>query len=74
MRCCFFYHTDLGQNFFLSLFKPIILQFFTVFQDKLPAYLISRTMEESPSFAQQIMALTTLRFHEENSIMLGLFN
>ena len=37
MRRCF-YHTDLGQNlFFFALFKPIILQFFTILQDKFSA-------------------------------------
>ena len=39
-----FYHTDLEQNlFFLPLFKPIILQFFTILQDKL-----ERTIKKFP--------------------------
>ena len=34
-----FYHTDLRQNlFFFPLFKPIILQFFTILQDKLHSF------------------------------------
>ena len=34
--CACFYHTDLEHNlFFLAPFKSIILQFFTVFRDKL---------------------------------------
>ena len=45
-RCLFiylfiylFYHTDLGQNlFFFAPFKPIILQVFTILQDKLHAF------------------------------------
>ena len=39
MRCCFFYHTDRGQNiFFFALFKRIILQFFRILQDKLHSF------------------------------------
>ena len=35
----FFYHTDLGQNLlFFALFKPIILQYFTILQDKLHSF------------------------------------
>ena len=78
MRCSFFfYHTDLGHNlFFFALFKPIILQVFTIWQDKYCTHSISRTIEARAGFAQQIIALTTLlkRFHEENSIMSGLFS
>ena len=38
MPVCLFYHTDLEHNlFFLALFKPIILQFFTILQDNLHA-------------------------------------
>ena len=34
-----FYHTDLGQNlFFFALFKPIILQFFTILQENLHSF------------------------------------
>ena len=34
-----FYNTDLEQDlFFLALFKPIILQFFTILQDKLRSF------------------------------------
>ena len=36
MPVCLFNHTDLEQNlFFLALFKPRILQFFTILQDTL---------------------------------------
>ena len=39
MRCCSFCHTDLRQNlFFFALFKPIILQFFTILRDKLHSF------------------------------------
>ena len=57
-----FYHKDLGQNlFFFALFKPIILQFFTILPDKLHSFnAISRTIKARVSFAQQIIALTTL--------------
>ena len=35
----FFNHTDLGQNlFFFALFKPIILQFFTILQEDLKSF------------------------------------
>ena len=34
-----FYHTDLGQNlFFFALFKPVILQFFTILQENLHSF------------------------------------
>ena len=34
-----FYHTELGQNlFFFALFKPIILQFFTILQENLHSF------------------------------------
>ena len=45
-------YTDLGQNFFLALFKPIILQFFTILEDKLHSFNQSRTIEARASFAQ----------------------
>ena len=61
MRRWFFNHTDLDQNLvFFAPFKPIILQFFTILQDKYFTHLISRTIEERASFGQQIIALTTL--------------
>ena len=57
-----FYDTDLGQNlFFFSLFEAIILQFFTSLQEKLH------------SFNYSIYHIIK-RFHEENSIMSGLFS
>ena len=60
MRRCFFYHTDLGQNFFFALFKTTILQFFTILQDKLHSFNQSRRIEVRASFAQQIIELITL--------------
>ena len=57
----FFYHTDLGQNlFFFALFKPIILQFFTILQENLHS--ISTTIKERASFAPQIIALNYKTF------------
>ena len=51
VRRCSFNHTDLGQNLvFFALFKPMILQFFTILLDKLHSFNIQ----------QQIIALTTL--------------
>ena len=57
-----FYHTDLEKNlFFLALFKPIILHFFTILRDKLRSFpWISRTIEARASFEQKIIELTTL--------------
>ena len=57
-----FDHTDLEQNlFFLALFKPIILHFFTILRDKLRSFpWISRTIEARASFEQKIIELTTL--------------
>ena len=49
----FFYHKDLGKNFF-ALFKIVILQFFTMLQDKLHSFNQSRTIGARASFAQQI--------------------
>ena len=71
----FFYHTDLGQNlFFFALFKLIILQFFTILQDKLHSLNIqddqrARFLCTTNWSIDHIIK----RFHEENSIMLGLF-
>ena len=51
VRRCSFNHTDLGQNLvFFALFKPMILQFFTILLDKLHSFNIQ----------QQIIALTPL--------------
>ena len=56
----FFNHTDLRQNLlFFALFNPVILQYFTILQDKLHSFNIH--IEEWASFAQQIIALTTLQ-------------
>ena len=71
-----FYHTDLGQNLFLfSLFKPIILQFFTILQDKLHSFNIQD--DQSTRFlctTNYSIDHIIKRFHEENSIMPGLFS
>ena len=56
-------HTDLGQNlFFFALFKPIILQFFTILQENLPSFNQSTTIKARDSFAQQITALNYKTF------------
>ena len=56
----FFNHTDLRQNLlFFALFNPVILQYFTILQDKLHSFNIH--IEAWASFAQQIIALTTFR-------------
>ena len=72
----FFYHTDLGQNlFFFALFKPIILQFFTILQDKLHSFNIQD--DQSTRFlctTNYSIDHIIKRFHEENSIMPGLFS
>ena len=76
MRRCCFNHTDLGQNlFFFALFKPIILQFFTILQDKLLSFNIqddrsTRFLCTTNCSIDHIIK----RFHEENSIMPGLFS
>ena len=71
-----FYHTDLGQNlFFFALFKPIILQFFTILQDKLHSFNIQD--DQSTRFlctTNYSIDHIIKRFHEENSIMPGLFS
>ena len=56
----FFCHTDLGQNLFIfAFFKPIILQFFTVLQDKLNSFNIQDD-RVTRFLSPQTMALTTL--------------
>ena len=71
-----FYHTDLGQNlFFFALFKPIILQFFTILQDQLHSFNIQD--DQSRRFlctANYSIDHIIKRFHEENSIMPELFS
>ena len=58
----FFYHKDLGQNlFFFALFKPIILQFFTILQDNLHSFNI-HDVKARASFAKQIIALNYQTF------------
>ena len=72
----FFYHTDLGPNLsFLTLFKPIILQFFTILQDKLNSFNIQG--DRSTRFlcpTNYGIDDIVKRFHEENSIMPGLIS
>ena len=72
----FFYHTDLGQNlFFFALFKPIILQFFTILQDKLHSFNIQGDRSTRFLCATNYgIDHIIKRFHEENSIMPGLFS
>ena len=64
----FFNHTDLEQNlFFFALFKPIILQFFTILQDKLYSFNIQD--DQSTCFLCTInysVDHIIKRFHEEN--------
>ena len=75
MRRCFFNHTDLGQNlFFFALFKPIILQFFTILQDKLHSFNIQD--DQSTRFlctTNYSIDHIIKRFDEENYIMQELF-
>ena len=55
-----FDHRDLEQNLlFLALFKPLILQFFTILQDKLRSFNIPDDRARA-SFKQKIIELTTL--------------
>ena len=57
-----FYHKDLKQNlFFLAIFKPIILQFFTLLQEKLHSFNIhaGRSTHALP-LSKKIVELTTL--------------
>ena len=75
MRRCFFYHTDLGEKlFFFAPFKPIIPHFFTIWQDKLHSLNIQD--DRSTRFlctTNYSIDHIIKRFHEENSIMPGLF-
>ena len=72
----FFYHADVGQNlFFFALFKSIILQFFTILQDKLHSFIIQD--DQSTRF----LCITNYsidhiikRFHEDNFIIPELFS
>ena len=60
--------------FFFALFNPIILQFFTILQDKLHSFNIQD--DQSTRFlctTNYSFDNIIKRFHEENSIMLGLF-
>ena len=72
----FFYHKDLGQNlFFFALFKPIILQFFTILQDKLHSFNIQD--DQSTCFlcaTNCSIDHIRKRLHEENFMMPGLLS
>ena len=61
--------------FFFALFKPIIRQFFTILQDKLHSFNIQD--DQSTRFlctTNYSIDHIIKRFHEENSIMPGLFS
>ena len=61
--------------FFFALFKPIILQFFTIFQDKLHSFNIQD--DQSTRFlctTNYSIDHIIKRFHEENSIMPRVFS
>ena len=65
-----FFIIQTAHRIFFALFKIIILQFFTILQDKLHSFNQSRTIEARASFGQQIYCRTDhiiKRFHEENS-------
>ena len=61
--------------FFFALFKPIILQFFTILQDKLHLFDIQDD-QSTHFFCTTNYSIDHIieRFHEENSIMPGLFS
>ena len=63
-----FDHTDLEQNlFFLALFKPIILQFFTILQDKLRSFNIQDDRSTRFLWAKNYRIDHIIkRFHEDN--------
>ena len=61
--------------FFFALFKPIILLFFTILQDKLHSF--NNQDDQSTRFlctTNYSIDHIIKRFHEENSIMPGLFS
>ena len=74
-RCFFFNQTNLGQNlFFFALFKPILLQFFTILQDKLHSFNIQD--DRSTRFlctTNYSIDHIIKRFDEENYTMPELF-
>ena len=63
-----FYNTDLEQDlFFLALFKLIILQFFTILQDKLRSLNIQDDRSARFLWAKDYRIDHIIkRFHEEN--------
>ena len=71
----FMIQTSDRSLFFFALFKPIILQFFTILQDKLHSFNIlddqsTRFLCTTNNSIDHIIK----RFHEENSIMPRLFS
>ena len=75
MRPFFIIQTSDRILFFFALFKPIILQFFTILQDKLHSFNIQD--DQSTRFlctTNYSIDHIIKRFHEENSIMPGLFS
>ena len=75
MRPFFIIETSDKILFFFALFKPITLQFFTILQDKWHSFNIqddqsTRFLRTTDYSIDHIIK----RFHEENSIMPGLFS
>ena len=58
---------------FFALFKPIILQLFTILQDKLHSFNIQDDRSKRFLCTTNYSIDHIKRFHEENSIMPGLF-
>ena len=65
-RCFFIIQTSDRICFFLALFKPIILLFFTILQDKLHSFNIQD--DRSTHFLCKANYSLIQRFHEENSM------
>ena len=75
MRPFFIIQTSDIILFFSALFKPIILQFFTILQDKLQSFNIQD--DQSTRFlctTNYSIDHIIKGFHEENSIIPGLFS
>ena len=77
MPVCLFFIIQTSDRilFFFALFKPIILQFFTILQYKLHSFNIQD--DQSTRFlctTNYSIDHIIKRFHEENSIMPGLFS
>ena len=58
-RCLIFIIQTSDGIFFFAPLKTIILQFFTILQDKLQSFNQSRTIEARASFAKQVIELIT---------------